>query len=249
MLASYTSGMPTETTSPMQPFRQSSDPTAEPVQEDRPVASSSASDLDNLYNDAVLKRLNDRYGLSAFTRSLESALKNAGTLYLRYSRRNARAAYDLAPKCRTIARIAEIARALDRELNELDFWDRWQVYKHLEITGHPITESLDAHTKTNPLVAGDIVVEEIHLILNAVSRFEKEFFETFERNSLDDADIGLTFFVQVMGAFWESVTGGNLAGLADHDQRLESGIAFLQDCLEPLDQVEASEFIKVMKSR
>jgi len=199
--------------------------------------------LDNIFNDEVVATISSQHGLEAFSGSLASTLKHAGGLYFRYSPTKTSFVHDLAPKCRAVSRAAELARQLQVQLDELDFWDRWQIFKRLEETGHPITASFASYTQVNPLLAGNMIIEEIKLVLRSTTRYEDDFFETLKEQPQDGSDIGLLFFVQVMAAFWFSTTGTDMidrAGTIDSD-----GHSFLNDCLRPLgpidpDQVKAA---------
>ncbi|MEQ8735790.1 MAG: hypothetical protein RIC29_12760 [Rhodospirillaceae bacterium] len=190
--------------------------------------------LNQIYSAEVIAQIALTHGLSSVANSLQSTLISAGALYLRYSGEQGGGAADLSPKCRTVTRTSEIARRLKSELEDLDFWDRWKIYKRLETTGHPITENLDPHTQKNPLMAGDILIDEIGLILSAITAYESDFFRALSDKTDKNTDIGLTFFVEVVGAFWESVTGERVFE-RDRGEGFDPGaLAFIGHCVEPL---------------
>lgn len=197
--------------------------------------------LDEVFNDDVVAAISSQHGLEAFSGSLASTLRHAGGLYFRYSPTKTSFVHDLAPKCRAVSRTAELARQLQTQLDELDFWDRWQIFKRLEETGHPITASFDSFTQVNPLLAGNMIIEEIKLVLRSTTRYEDDFFETLKKQPQDGGDIGLLFFVQVMAAFWFSTTG---TGIIERSGTISpDGLAFLNDCLSPVGTID-SESVK-----
>lgn len=175
-------------------------------------------------------------------------MRNAGSLFLRYGTSNDKMIHDLAPKLRTVARTAEIARNFDEELCYLDFWDRWQIFKLLQNTGHPVVDSLDSYTKVDPVLAGNIVLEELRLILKAIIRFEHNFFETLSSNSTSDLDLGLFFFVQVIGTYWISLTGKQTFSDLQGEDITPQALAFLSDCIAPLSKISAEEITKIAKA-
>ncbi len=195
--------------------------------------------LNDVFSNKVVARIASAHGLSAFSESLASTLKHAGGLYVRYSPAKTSFVHELAPKCRAVSRTAELARQLQTQLGELDFWDRWQIFKRLEETGHPIATSFDSYAQINPLLAGDMVMEEIQLILKAAARYEGDFFKALETQPEGGSDIGLFFFVQVIGAFWTSITGKKV--LEQEGDISPEAHSFVNDCLEPLGTVEEEQ--------
>lgn len=212
--------------------------------------------LDQVYDAQTVHKIADTHGLTVIYTSLSDTLKNAGSLYLRYGRLNGKTAHDLAPKFRTVARAAEISNSLSIEIENLDFWDRWQIFQHLRNTGHPLTEHLDSHTTANPLLAGNLIVEEIQLVLRAITRFEADFFEALTNNTDGEIDLGLYFFVEVIGTFWQSLTGKKAAKkLPQHVLRRThpngispEALAFLSDCIAPLATITEDELVAAIQS-
>jgi hypothetical protein len=204
--------------------------------------------LSKIYDEKTVLEIAETHGLSTFYKSLEECLRNAGSLFLRYGTSNDKVIYDLAPKLRTVARTAEIARNFDEELYDLDFWDRWQIFKLLENTGHPVVDSLDSYTKADPLIAGNIVIEELRLILKAIIRFESSFFEALSSGNKSNLDIGLFFFVQVIGTYWKSLTGKQAFSDSQGANITPEALAFLSDCITPLAEISAEEITKIAKA-
>jgi hypothetical protein len=217
-------------------------PSQQDLESDEPSANKLASspypsELDAIYDDNIIKNIAAEHGLLPFSGTLKTTLKYAGGLYLRYSPSSSSFVQDLAPKCRAIARAAELARQLQTQFDEMDFWDRWQIFKRLEMTGHPITSHLDGFTKMNPTMAGNIIVDEIKLILKAATRYEEDFFTDLRAQSQGDKYIGLYFFVEILGAFWESTTGQPV--VEPKQGALPRAFAFITDCIAPLGQIDA----------
>jgi len=201
--------------------------------------------LNQIYSTEVIDQIAHAHGLSSVANSLRSTLTSAGALYLRYSSKQGGGAADLAPKCRTVTRTSEIARRLRSELEDLDFWDRWKIYKRLETTGHPITENLDPHTKKNPLMAGDILIDEIGLILSAITSYENDFFTALSDKTENNTDIGLIFFVEVVGAFWESATGEHVFEYGRVEDGDPGALAFIGNCVEPLMDIDQETLTRI----
>jgi len=212
--------------------------------------------LEAVYDSKTVHKIAVSHNLTAVQTSLGETLRSGGTLYLQYGRSNANTAHDLAPKIRAVARAAEIARNLSSELANLDFWDRWKIFEQLQNTGHPLADHLDNHAIANPLTAGNLIFEEIQLVLDAVTRFETNFFETLTHNTDGKTDLGLYFFVQVVGEFWKSLTGKTAVNrIPAHILRRTqaSGVSseaftFLSDCIEPLAPVQEDELTLVIQS-
>lgn len=203
--------------------------------------------LSDIYSPEVIDQIASAHGLVSVANSLRSTLISAGSLYLRYSTHQGGRAADLAPKCRTVTRTAEIARRLKSEIEDLDFWDRWKIYKRLENTGHPVTENLDPQTKQNPLMAGNIVVDEISLILSAITAYEDDFLAAISPNQDDGTDVGLYFFVEVIGSFWESVTGEYVFKRGVQESGNDGALAFLKACIEPLSSINTETVERIAR--
>jgi len=204
--------------------------------------------LAEIYDEKTVLKIAETHGLSTIYKSLGECLRNAGSLFLRYGRSDDKMAHDLAPKFRTVARTAEIARNFERELSDLDFWDRWQIFKLLQTTGHPVVDSLDSYSKADPLMAGNTVVEELRLILKAIIRFENNFFEMLSSNNDSDLDIGLFFFVQVIGTYWQSLTGEQVFCDSQGEVIAPQALAFLSDCIAPLAETNAGEITQLAQA-
>lgn len=207
--------------------------------------------LETVYDADTVQGIAETHGLGAIHTSLTETLRNAGALYLRYGSSSSKFAHNLAPKFRTMTRLAEISKTLRAELDNLDFWDCWQIFQHLHSTGHPLTERLDNSITTNPLLSGNVIIEEIRLLLNSISRFEENFFEILTHNTDKNIDLGLYFFVEVVGAVWQSLTGKSVVTANTSKASSDSGadeissqaFAFLSDSIMPLATIPDEEII------
>lgn len=94
-------------------------------------------------------------------------------------------------------------------------------------------------------MAGDILIDEIGLILSAITAYEGDFFSTLSDKTDNNIDIGLTFFVEVVGAFWESVTGERVFQRGGGEEPESNGFRFIRDCIGRLIDIDTSILLKV----
>lgn len=212
--------------------------------------------LVDVYDASTVQRIARTHGLAVIHISLSATLRDAGSLYLRYGSSSSQTVRDLGPKLRAIARTAEISKSLSSELENLDFWDCWQIFQNLHSTGHPLTEQLDPYTAANPLLAGNLIIEEIRLLLKSIARFEENFFEVLANNTDKKIDLGLYLFVEVVGTVWQSLTGKkavrrkrvNTSEDRQAGEVSDEAFVFLTDSIAPLASVSDEDMKAAIQS-